>query len=102
MEKEVIQFVKKNKEKSTILMIKEDMKLSCLRKRKNIDAIQFLDHSIKIEKGNRIGIPKGLVNDLDKGFKIYTLDKVRLRNTDTKRLIHDFLFKDMRLFESRS
>lgn len=102
MEKEIIEFVKKNKKKSTILWIREDMKLSCLRKRKNIDAIQFLDHSIKIEKGSRIGIPKGLVNDLDKGFKIYTLDKVRLRNTDTKRLIHDFLFKDMRLFESRS
>ena len=102
MEKEVIQFVKKNKEKSTILWIREDMKLSCLRKRKIIDAIQFLDHSIKNGKGSSIGIPKGLVNDLDKGFKIYTIDKVRIRNTDTKRLIHDFLFKDMRLFESRS
>jgi hypothetical protein len=102
MEKEVIQFVKKNKEKSTILWIREDMKLSCLRRRKIIDAIQFLDHSIKNGKGSSIGIPKGLVNDLDKGFKIYTIDKVRLRNTDTKRLIHDFLFKDMRLFESRS
>ena len=102
MEKEVIQFVKKNKEKSNILWIREDMKLSCLRKRKIIDAIQFLDHSIKNGKGSSIGIPKGIVNDLDKGFKIYTIDKVRLRNTDTKRLIHDFLFKDMRLFESRS
>jgi tRNA nucleotidyltransferase (CCA-adding enzyme) len=102
MEKEVIQFVKKNKEKSTILWIREDMKLSCLKKRKIIDAIQFLEHSIKIEKGSSIGIPKGLVNDLDKGFKIYPIDKVRLRNTDTKRLIHDFLFKDMMLFESRS
>jgi tRNA nucleotidyltransferase (CCA-adding enzyme) len=103
MEKEVIQFVKKNKEKSTILWIREDMKLSCLRKRRIIDAIQFLDHSIKNGKGSSsIGIPKGLVNDLDKGFKIYTIDEVRIRNTDTKRLIHDFLFKDMRLFESRS
>jgi tRNA nucleotidyltransferase (CCA-adding enzyme) len=103
MEKEVIQFVKKNKEKSTILWIREDMKLSCLRKRRIIDAIQFLDHSIKNGKGSSsIGIPKGLVNDLDKGFKIYTIDTVRIRNTDTKRLIHDFLFKDMRLFESRS
>jgi hypothetical protein len=102
MEKEVIHFVKKNKEKSTILWIREDMKLSCLRKRKIIDAIQFLDHSIKVEKGSNIGIPKGLVNDLDKGFKIYTIDRVRLKNIDTKRIIHDFLFKDMRLFESRS
>ena len=102
MEKEVIQFVKKNKEKSTILWIKEDMKLSCLRKRKIIDAIHLLDYSIRTEKGSCIGIPKGLVTDLDKGFKIYTIDKVRLRNTYTKRLIHDFLFKDMRLFESRS
>ena len=42
-----------------------------------------------------------LVNDLEKGFKIYTIDKVRLRNTDTKKIIHDFLFKDMILFESR-
>jgi tRNA nucleotidyltransferase (CCA-adding enzyme) len=101
MEKEVIQFVKKNKDKSTILWIREDMKLSCLRKRKIIDAIEFLDHSIKIEKGSSIGIPKGLVTDLDKGFKIYTIDKVRLRNSHTKRLIHNFLFKDRKLFESR-
>jgi tRNA nucleotidyltransferase (CCA-adding enzyme) len=102
MEKEVIQFVKKNKEKSTTLWIREDMKFSCLSKRKIIDAIQFLDHSIKIEKGINIGIPKGLVNDLDQGFKIYTIDRVRLKNIDTKRIIHDFLFRDMRLFESRS
>ncbi len=102
MEKEALQFVKKNKEKSPMLLIGEDMKLSCLRKMKIMDAIKFLDHSIKIEKGSKIGIPKGLVNDLDKGFKIYTLDKSRLRNTDTKKLIHDFLFKDMMLFESRN
>jgi tRNA nucleotidyltransferase (CCA-adding enzyme) len=102
MEKEVLQFVKKNKEKSPMLWIGEDMKVSCLIKMKIRDAIQFLDHSIKIKKGSEIGIPKGLVNDLDKGFKIYTINKVRLRNTDTKRQIHDFLFKDMMLFESRS
>jgi tRNA nucleotidyltransferase (CCA-adding enzyme) len=102
MEKEVLQFVKKNKEKSPMLWIGEDMKVSCLRKMKIRNAIEFLDHSIKIKNGSKIGIPKGLINDLDKGFKIYTINKVRLRNIDTKRLIHDFLFKDMMLFESRS
>ena len=101
MEKEVLQFVKKNKEKSPMLWIGDDMKLSCLRKMKFRNAIEFIDHSIKIKKGNKIGIPKGLITDLEKGFKIYTIDKVRLRNTDTKRIIHDFLFKDMILFESR-
>jgi tRNA nucleotidyltransferase (CCA-adding enzyme) len=101
MEKEVLQFVKKNKEKSPMLWIGEDMKISCLRKMKIRDAIEFLDDSIKIKKGSKIGIPKGLVTDLEKGFKIYTIDKVRLRNTDTKKIIHDFLFKDMILFESR-
>ncbi|MGZ5550373.1 MAG: CCA tRNA nucleotidyltransferase, partial [Nitrososphaeraceae archaeon] len=99
MEKEVLQFVKKNKEKSSVIWIGEDMRLYCLKKRENTDAIKFLERSIGLEKSN-LGIPKGLINDLCKGFKIYKINKNRLKNIDNQRLIHDFLFKDMILFES--
>ena len=109
MEKEVSNFVNKNRKKSTILWIRDDMKLSCLRERKIINAIEFLEHSIKVKKGDNnggsgksnIGIPNGLADDLDKGFQIYTIDHTKLKDKDTKRMIHDFLFNDMRLFESR-
>ena len=99
MEKEVLQFVKKNKEKSSVIWIGEDMRLYCLKKRESTDAIKFLERSIGLEKSN-LGIPKGLINDLDTGFKIYKINKNRLKNIDYQRLIHDFLFKDMILFES--
>ena len=99
MEKEVFQFVKKNKETSSILWIGEDMSLMCLKKREDINAVKFLDRSIRFEKRN-LGIPKGLIADLDNGFKIYKVNKNRLKNIDNQEIIHDFLFKDMILFES--
>jgi tRNA nucleotidyltransferase (CCA-adding enzyme) len=99
MEKEDLQFVKKNKEKSSIIWIGEDMRLYCLKKRESTDAIKFLERSIGLEKIN-LGIPKGLINDLGNGFKIYKINKNRLKNIDNQRLIHAFLFKDMILFES--
>ena len=71
----------------------------CLKKREDINAIKFLDRSIRFEKRN-LGIPKGLIADLDNGFKIYKVNKNRLKNIDNQEIIHDFLFKDMILFES--
>ncbi|HZL22500.1 MAG TPA: CCA tRNA nucleotidyltransferase [Nitrososphaeraceae archaeon] len=99
MEKEVFQFVKKNKETSSIIWIQDDMSLMCLKKREDINAVKFLDRSIKLEKRN-LGIPKGLIADLDNGFKIYKVNKNRLKNIHTQKIIHDFIFKDMILFES--
>ena len=99
MEKEVFQFVKKNKEPSSILWFGEDMSLMCLKKREDIYAVKFLDRSIRLEKRN-LGIPKGLITDLDNGFKIYKVNKNRLKNIENQEIIHDFLFKDMILFES--
>ena len=99
MEKEVFQFVKKNKETSSIIWIQDDMSLMCLKKREDINAVKFLDRSIKLEKLN-LGIPKGLIADLDNGFKIYKVNKNRLKNIHTQKIIHDFIFKDMILFES--
>ena len=99
MEKEVFQFVQKNKETSSILWIAEDMSLVCLKKREDTNAIKFLDRSISLEKRN-LGIPKGLISDLDNGFKIYKVNKIRLKNIDNQKIIHDFLFEDMILFES--
>ncbi len=99
MEKEVFQFVKKNKETSSILWIEEDMSLVCLKRREDTNALKFLDRSIRLEKRN-LGIPKGLIADLDNGFKIYKVNKNRLKNIDNQKIIHDFLFKDMILFES--
>jgi tRNA nucleotidyltransferase (CCA-adding enzyme) len=99
MEKEVFQFVEKNKEKSFIIWIGEDMRLLCLKKRNIINAIEFLEQSIRFEKNN-LGIPKGLLNDLDIGFKIYKLNKNRVKNIHYQRIIYDFLLKDMSFFES--
>ena len=99
MEKEVFQFVEKNKEKSFIIWIGEDMKLLCLKKRNIINAIEFLERSIRFEKNN-LGIPKGLLNDLDRGFKIYKLNKNKVKNVHSQRIIYDFLLKDMSFFES--
>jgi tRNA nucleotidyltransferase (CCA-adding enzyme) len=99
MEKEVFQFVKKNKETSSIIWIQDDMSLMCLKKREDINAVKFLDRSIKLEKRN-LGIPKGLIADLENGFKIYKVNKNRLKNIHTQKIIHDFIFKDMILFES--
>jgi tRNA nucleotidyltransferase (CCA-adding enzyme) len=99
MEKEVFQFLKKNKEKSSVIWIGEDMILYCLKKRESTDAIKFLERSIGSERSN-LGIPKGLINDLGNGFKIYKINKNRLKNIDNQRVIHDFLFRDMILFAS--
>jgi tRNA nucleotidyltransferase (CCA-adding enzyme) len=99
MEKEIFKFVEKNKEKSSIIWIGEDMRLLCLTKREYTNAFKFLERSIRLEKRN-LGIPKGLLNDLNKGFKIYKINKNRLKNVHNQRIIHDFLFKDMTLFES--
>ena len=98
MEKEVVQFVEKNKEKSSIIWIGEDMRLLGLKKRNFSNAIDFLERSIKFEKNN-LGIPKGLLNDLDKGFKIYKLNKNKVKSIHNQRIIYDFLLKDMSLFE---
>ena len=104
MENEVFQFIDKNKNKNnnlSVLWITEEMKLVCLGNRKIIDAKKFLEHAIRNEKCNIIGIPRGLINDLDKGFKIYTLNKNRLKNRDNQKLVFDFLYKDMKIFGSK-
>jgi tRNA nucleotidyltransferase (CCA-adding enzyme) len=103
MENEVFQFVNKNKNKknSTILWITEEMKVVCLNNRKVIDAIKFLELALKNEKSSSIGIPRGLINDFDKGFKIYTLNKNSSKYKDNQKIVLDFLYKDMILFGSR-
>jgi hypothetical protein len=99
MEKEMFKFVEKNKEKSAFIWLGDDMRLLCLKKRENTDAIKFLERSIRLKRRN-LGIPKGLLNDLDKGFKIYKINKNILKNVHNQRIMHDFLFKDMSSFES--
>jgi superfamily I DNA and/or RNA helicase len=99
MEKEMFKFVEKNKQKSSIIWIGEDMRLLCLKKREYTNAFKFLERSIRLEKRN-LGIPKGLLDDLNNGFKIYKINKNRLKNVHNQRIIYDFLFRDMTLFES--
>jgi tRNA nucleotidyltransferase (CCA-adding enzyme) len=99
MEKEVFQFIEKNNQKSFIIWIGDDMRILCLKKRNITNAIEFLDRSIRFEKNN-LGIPKGLLPDLEKGFKIHSLNKNKLKNIQYQRIIYDFLLKDMSLFES--
>jgi tRNA nucleotidyltransferase (CCA-adding enzyme) len=99
MEKEMFKFVEKNKEKSALIWIGDDMRLLCLKKREITDAIKFLERSIRLDK-RKLGIPKGLLNDLNKGFKIYKINKNTLKNLHNQRIINDFLFKDLSLFHA--
>jgi len=98
MENEMFKFVEKNKEKSALIWIGDDMRLLCLKKIEITDAIKFLERSIRLDKRN-LGIPKGLLNDLNKGFKIYKINKNTVKNIHNQRIIHDFLFKDLSLFD---
>jgi tRNA nucleotidyltransferase (CCA-adding enzyme) len=98
MEKEMFKFVEKNKEKSALIWIGEDMKVLCLNKRESTNAINFLERSIRLDRPN-VGIPKGLRNDLNQGFKIYKINKNTLKNLYNQKIINDFLFKDLILFE---
>ena len=65
-------FISKNL-KNTELMWINNKKIISLEKRKNTDAVKFMIEFIK--KNLQTGIPKGLQDDFNNGFKVFVGDK---------------------------
>lgn len=68
-------FISKNVKKSKLMWVGKNKKILSLEKRKFSTVKSFLDNVLKNQL-NKSGIPKGLENDLKKGYKIITGKKV--------------------------
>ena len=62
-------FIAKNIKRTNLMWINEDRKIVSLEKRKHVEVVKFLSEFLK--NNLETGIPKGLQNDLKKGFKIF-------------------------------
>lgn len=98
MKDEVSNFIKKNKNNSKFTWINEEMRISCLKERKNDDIIEFLKEAIT--SNTEIGIPKGLRSDLKKGFGLFFLDSKKIRKDPIfQDVLYDFILKNSMIFE---
>jgi len=98
MKDEVSNFIKKNKNNSIFTWINEEMRISCLKERKNDDIIEFLKEAIT--SNTEIGIPKGLRSDLKKGVGLFFLDSKKIRKDPIYQdILYDFIFKNSMIFE---
>jgi len=98
MKDEVSNFIKKNKNNSIFTWINEEMRISCLKERKNDDIIEFLKEAIT--SNTEIGIPKGLRSDLKKGVGLFFLDSKKIRKDPIYQdVLYDFIFKNSMIFE---
>jgi len=61
-------FISKNLQNSELVWIGNNKKIISLEKRKHTDAVNFMTEFLK--KNLQIGVPKGLQDDLKRGFKI--------------------------------
>lgn len=61
-------FIRKNISKTELMWIGEDSKIISLEKRNQNEATKYINEFLK--NNLHVGIPKGLQNDLKKGFKI--------------------------------
>lgn len=68
-------FIRKNSKKSKIMWVDSSKKIHSLQKRQHNDAKQFLQDLLKNHL-NKSGVPKGLKNDIKKGFNIVTANKI--------------------------
>lgn len=98
MKDEVSNFIKKNKNNSKFTWINEEMRICCLKERKNADIIEFLKEAIT--SNTEIGIPKGLRSDLKKGFGLFFLDSKKIRKDPIfQDVLYDFILKNSMIFE---
>ena len=67
-EEDVRSFIKKNIVNSEIMWIDNDSKIVSLERRRHYDAVKYLRNFVK--NNLDVGIPKGLQNDLRKGFDV--------------------------------
>ena len=66
-------FISKNLKNAELVWMGNDRKIVSLEKRQHIDAVKFMIEFLK--KNLRIGIPKGLQDDLKRGFEVSTGNK---------------------------
>lgn len=98
MKDEVTNFLLKNKNNSLFNWTNNEMKVCCLKLRKKTNILDFLNYAIK--NNTDIGIPKGLRDDLKKGFKLGFLNKRKLATSSLyNELVYDFIFKNAMIFE---
>ena len=66
-------FISKNLKNAELVWMGNDRKIVSLEKRKHVDAVKFTIEFLKINL--QIGIPKGLQDDLKRGFEVFTGNK---------------------------
>jgi tRNA nucleotidyltransferase (CCA-adding enzyme) len=66
-------FISKNLKNAELVWMGNDRKIVSLEKRKHVDAVKFIIEFLK--KNLQIGIPKGLQDDLKRGFEVSTGNK---------------------------
>ena len=62
-------FISKNISKTELMWINDNRKIVSLEKRKNFEVVKFLSEFLK--NNLQTGIPKGLLGDFKKGFKVF-------------------------------
>jgi tRNA nucleotidyltransferase (CCA-adding enzyme) len=98
MKDEVSNFLLKNKTNSITSWTNNEMRICSLKLRKNTDVLEFLSDMIR--NNREIGIPKGLRNDIKKGFKLFFLNINKLKKESLYHdLVYDFIFKNAMIFE---
>lgn len=98
MRSEVNNFLLKNKINSLFIWTNNEMRVCSLKLRKNTKILDFLNDTIKNNK--EIGIPKGLKDDINNGFKLFFLNSRILQNVPLYNdLVYDFIFKKTMIFE---
>ena len=98
-ERDLASFITKNLPRSDLMWIDKTRKVFSLEKREFDNAEKFLKNLLT-KKLNRSGIPKGLRDDIKKGFTVTTGDK-RLRKSIKEELL-EFVSIDEKIFSPYS
>jgi len=95
-----MKFLEKNLDKSNLLWISNDARILAIVNNKFTDARVFLK-SLLTKNISTSGVAKGLMNDLNKGFDIYTGNRLgRIRESFIKEAINDLVATDEFAFGS--
>ena len=89
-------YIEKNRPSTELMWIDNDLKVSSLEKRKYNDAEKYTKEFLK--NNLQTGIPKGIQDDLKKGFKVFLGDK-NLRKS-IKEAALDLISTDEKIFHS--
>ena len=89
-------YIEKNRPSTELMWIDNDLKVSSLEKRKYNDAEKYTREFLK--NNLQTGIPKGIQDDLKKGFKVFLGDK-NLRKS-IKEAALDLISTDEKIFHS--